>query len=146
MSFFGAGRSASLRSRCIGPGRDHPWAAFRQIPPDQSVGVFVRSPLPRVVGVGEVELHAGLFLQIPVGVKLAAIVSGDRREAFGVLRHQHPEPCLPRRGHRALPGPREEATYPYRARLSAPGRASRILPGMVRPVELPSQPLSESTF
>ena len=65
-------------------------AAFPQILPDQSVGIFVSSPLPRVVGVGEVELHACLFLQIAVGVKLAAIVGGDRREAFGVLRHQHP--------------------------------------------------------
>jgi hypothetical protein len=73
-------------------------AAFPQILPDQSVGIFVSSPLPRVVGVGEVELHAGLFLQIAVGVKLAAIVGGDRQESLRVLLHQFAEPLV--RGRR----------------------------------------------
>jgi hypothetical protein len=55
-------------------------ATFRQILPEQSIGILVISPLPRVVAVGDVELDAGLFLQITVSVKLATVVGSDLQE------------------------------------------------------------------
>lgn len=58
---------------------------FRQVLPNQAVGVFVAAALPRVVRGGEVKDGAGMLLDLLVIVELRAIITGDGRKRPGVL-------------------------------------------------------------
>lgn len=55
--------------------------AFGQVLTDQSVRVFVGSPLPRVMRVGEIEARAALSFDVLIVVKFRSVVSGDGMDA-----------------------------------------------------------------
>src|SRR5207245_7166293 len=50
---------------------------FGEILAQQAVGVFVRSPLPRRMGVAEVDLHAGVDAELDMARELLAAVPGE---------------------------------------------------------------------
>src|SRR5215212_7534152 len=52
--------------------------AFREVLPQQTVGVLVRAALPRAVGVAEVDLNAGLDPQLCVLAHLRPLIPGQR--------------------------------------------------------------------
>lgn len=62
--------------------------SFRQVLPDQSVGVFVGPSFPRVMRSGKVELRAGGLLNGSIAVEFGSIIRSDRFKPAGVSHHQ----------------------------------------------------------
>jgi hypothetical protein len=61
-------------------------SSLRKISADESIGGFIRPPLPGTVGIGKIRLHAKLFLQTGVEVMFTAIIKGGGfARLFGYL-------------------------------------------------------------
>lgn len=96
MSFPGASVELLRNRIAAGLGQIVHTTAFRQILPDQSVGVFVSPPLPRMIGVCEVEADIAAIFEIAVSMEFATVVRRDRFEAIRVFRDKMPEPFIGR--------------------------------------------------
>ena len=68
--------------------------AFREILPDEAVGVFIRASLPGVVRSCEEEGDAVGLLDFFVAMELAAVVGCDGLEACWALLHELPKALI----------------------------------------------------
>lgn len=136
-----SGPTVQLQRNCIalGLGQAFHTVAFGKVLPDQTIGVLVGATFPGVVRRSEVDRDVGSVFDVAIGMKLRAIVRGDRPEPTGVSPHQF-QGSLVESCHRVVrhPSNQNEAAGALGQRYDAV-RAELAVHGIDLPVpELPS--------